>query len=858
MSQTSHVTSLSPTITTSDFTQAIKKVRERTSSSKSGRHYGLYKALVNQPLFVDRVVRLINVCSEYHILLPRWKKIVQVMICKSPGNFHLDKLRVIQLLEADLNSYLRNHYSYKLIRQAHRDNLISDLQFGSKPGSMSTSNLLQKVLSFDLIRFLRASAVIFNNDAKACYDRIIPSIALLCCQRLGLSQQSADFMLLFLREAEYHVKTGHGISDSWYSNRITEIYGVLQGSGSAPPIWLALSLLLLRALHHLTPPSKISHPNTYSSLDKLIDMFVDDSDLWHISHTPIPIATLVQSMTIRAQTWEKLLFLSGGKLNLDKCYWYLVTWTWVDGQPSLSPISSTPASLSLTSGNSTVPAPITRVESTSTLKTLGLWTSPSGQQQDEFDAILSVLAQISESLRCLYLHRHEADAAYSIYVIPKLRYVLACSQLSLKQCHLLDSKLRKMFMARQGINRNTSHSIYYGSHLYGGFQRTSTYDIQGTEHVNLLLGHLQLQDSNGNHLKYTMAYLYLLLGVPQDPLTYDPSRLKSLLPHSWLTTTWQYLHSIGATLTTTSFTISAQRHSDQAIMEKAIVHFGRDTLLRINSVRLYLKVFFLSDITQSDGKTIDPHYRTTGTSPTRTSTLKWPYQPSPPKNCWEAWRKMLRTCFTNRSYTLRTPLGVWLPVPRTQAWCSYFDPLTSRIFYKLGDHWFLLRHLGRFHRQLSITTRITHLPEHTVPISVTPVKDKYLALPFLYCEEILTIPPSPPTSFRQCLQQLPAHEKWVIGHVLPTVHISALLSDVSKGQFCLASDGSVMTQQASYSYRIQSLSNDSFHLSAHSRSPLVSTLQVKALGYLGALYVLCALHPYSSTCSTPPGNGINP
>lgn len=40
---------------------------------------------------------------------------------------------------------------------------------------MAMLDLLHKVLSFNLIHYLGATASIFKNDAKACYDRVIPS-----------------------------------------------------------------------------------------------------------------------------------------------------------------------------------------------------------------------------------------------------------------------------------------------------------------------------------------------------------------------------------------------------------------------------------------------------------------------------------------------------------------------------------------------------------------------------------------------------------------------------------------------------------------------------------------------------------
>ena len=127
------------------------------------------------------------------------------MLCKEQGNYKIEKLRVIQLMEADLNMYLRLTWGKKLVRNAIQYNLFLLEQLGNKPGVLGSSAALLKVISFDLIYLLRINATVLNNNATACYDRIIPHLAQLCCQQLGLLQQAVDFMLNFLCIAQYHL-----------------------------------------------------------------------------------------------------------------------------------------------------------------------------------------------------------------------------------------------------------------------------------------------------------------------------------------------------------------------------------------------------------------------------------------------------------------------------------------------------------------------------------------------------------------------------------------------------------------------------------------------------------------------------
>jgi hypothetical protein len=57
--------------------------------------------------YTGKVVKLINKGVTYGFVLKRWHKVLQVMLCKKPGNYNIDKLCVIQLIEADLNMYFR-------------------------------------------------------------------------------------------------------------------------------------------------------------------------------------------------------------------------------------------------------------------------------------------------------------------------------------------------------------------------------------------------------------------------------------------------------------------------------------------------------------------------------------------------------------------------------------------------------------------------------------------------------------------------------------------------------------------------------------------------------------------------------
>jgi hypothetical protein len=84
-------------------------------------------------------------------------------------------------------------------------------------------------------------------------------------------------------------------------------------------------------------------------------------------------------------------------------------------------------------------------------------------------------------------------------------------------------------------------------------------------------------------------------------------------------------------------------------MNQASKSYKGISLKRINAVRLFLQVFFLSNITTSDSKQISTEYRH---SPTNLHILNWPIQAEPGALAWTEWRAMLKTCHTHRVFTL--------------------------------------------------------------------------------------------------------------------------------------------------------------------------------------------------------------
>jgi hypothetical protein len=246
---------IQPIITEEDFKSAFKCVPEKMASSFSGRGVHHYNACAE-----GSEDGLVDIQSEIHAAMmtvplttgfcpERWKKAIDVMLEKIPGVVRSNKLQIIQLLEADLNQVLRIAFARNITKLAKNNKgIISDHQYCRAHATCMTP-VLNKLLTVQLLIQKRTEGIVFDNDAKGCYDRIISGVALASLRRLDYLKESVKILGLLWAQMEHHACTGFGVSDKTYGSTTEKLlYGIGQGSCASPLLWALINQLLLAAL----------------------------------------------------------------------------------------------------------------------------------------------------------------------------------------------------------------------------------------------------------------------------------------------------------------------------------------------------------------------------------------------------------------------------------------------------------------------------------------------------------------------------------------------------------------------------------------------------------------------------------
>ena len=705
-----------PTMSFEDFKRRFTIWREDTSTSPSGMYLSLYKALIaskthdglidpqilqeGEDIFMDIFI-LSNVACRFGFAYDRWKEVVNCMINKKHDSFLLNQLRVIHLFEADYNLIIGLIFGRYMIHRMCDSHLFHPSQWG-RPNRECEDVLMLKELTYQVAAMSRTDIATFDNDASACYDRIVTRFALLCCRAHGVPEGPCKMTAEVLDNVIHKIKTAYGISEASYTNTPeSPIHGVGQGSQDGPSLWGVSSSVAFRGADRLSngitcvnPCYEIPH-RTISHSRKL-DGFIDDVTGWfnrmlqelRERYTIFPVADLAAGMQHDATTWQTLLDITGGKLAVAKCLYYLGHWRWVNGAPQFTSASIIGRLIHLNddSGNIEIP----HFDAQEAHLTLGVWKSPSGNLKQQFDHLVAKSKKWTTAMQSAPLTKDEALLSYSRIYIPSLRYGLGTCYFHANELLRIQRPAVNIILPKMGFNRHFPRPIVYGPPCLGALGLPCLIFEQGLQQLQFLGRHLRSPTSPLRSLfQLGVEWFRMLCGYTVCPLSCPHLSTHHVELAPWFRSLQSFLSTIHHSVEIPYLYLPQKlRELDVAIMSLPQEGFSITELVLVNRCRLFLRVTTLSEISTDDGAKIYPEVWRGHPPPNSFSKLLWPRQHRPPPSSWRVWRKFLQQALRPNYYTcystnlpLRQPLGRWIAnYGSDRHWLWFYSPQDSAFF----------------------------------------------------------------------------------------------------------------------------------------------------------------------------------
>jgi len=501
-------------------------------------------------------------------------------------------------------------------------------------------------LTADMCRLLKINYVRFDNDASACFDRIIVALGMLAARRCWMPISAIRSHAKSLELMKYMVKTVYGISESCYQGTpFSPLFGTGQGSGASPAVWLTLVVVLLNTLEKVSPMRmSFVSPDGLNVHSRLVDAFVDDTALGFTDDGKASFEELIHRLEEVAQTWEKLLHYSGGALNLSKCSWFVMYWDWRAGRPVIrrSDESAT-AQVQLSQGQSTEKARIPRQELHQSTRILGVLQNPLGDFSQHVRVMKDKADMYSHQIKSPRLSADDIRIFVRTNYEPAMRYSLPAIAIDEEELDSIQTRILPAIVQKLGFSSKLPTAIRYGPIAMGGLGLMDLRTECGIEMIKYFRHHVYCKTEVGELFIIQLKTLQLEAGIPQ-PLLENPGLEIAYLTPTWVLSMRQFLSNHNLTISVTdSLRLSKHGIHDEFIMQPSRLKLYSVSQQRdINLVRVYLQCSTISELRDArDARSISQSALEGGRPPKFEAKKGWPRQQGPTPHQRRLWKRYI-------------------------------------------------------------------------------------------------------------------------------------------------------------------------------------------------------------------------
>ena len=652
---------ISAAIIADEHSHFWRSQRESTQSSPSGLHFGYMKTTAKIPRLAETISKFVSIPYESGYSPDRWRNSINVTLMKEEGQFRPEKQRTIHLLESSFSEGCKVIFSRRMMQHARKYGQIPSDQYARK-GGKSIDAALQKILTFDLMRMQKRAGVCFANDLMANYDRMAHLPSGLALRFLGAPPTAVQCMSSTMQNMRHYIRTAYGDSETFYGGDPDRpLQGGGQGSPAAPPMWIALTIIVLRMLSTYEPGVTVLSAISTAILTFSAILYVDDTDLFVLQKEDETVEEMLQRAQTLTSRWVEAMWATGAALRPEKCWWCLVDFTWEGSRWRYQFYDETDAILQVRDDDG-IYQQIKRVDVREGNKGLGLRFSADGDMTMELEYLKKASEQWAADIQNSFLDKKTSALALTSTIFGTWAYPSSATNFTRKQSELLVKPVFKVVLPKIGVNRHLPKTYRYASLSHHGLASQDYFVNQGVDHIVKMLAHIAKHTYVGGLLEAILELAALEIGSGTNIFHLDYERYSGLLTDSWIKIPWRCCSDHKIYVNGRYHLPKLARVNDKFLMEMAVSSelLTKKELQIVNRCRLFLRILCLSDLCSGDGKRVVRCYYDGAVDPHRESCLAWPSQARPTKTEWKIWQRCVTTVWAPLpGMSLTEPLGVW-------------------------------------------------------------------------------------------------------------------------------------------------------------------------------------------------------
>ena len=652
---------ISAAITAEEHSQFWRSQRESTQSSPSGLHFGYMKTTAKVPRLAETIAKFVSIPYESGYSPDRWRNSINVTLMKEEGQFRPEKQRTIHLLESSFSEGCKVIFSRRMMQHARKYGQIPPDQYARK-GGKSIDAAIQKILMFDLMRLQKRAGVCFANDLMANYDRMAHLPSSLALRFLGAPPTAVQCMSTTMQNMRHYIRTAYGDSDNYYGgDPACPLQGGGQGSPAAPPMWIALTIIVLKMLSTYEPGVTVIFAISTAILTFSAILYVDDTDLFVLQKNDETVEEMLQRAQTLTSRWVEAMWATGAALRPEKCWWCLIDFVWEGSQWRYKYYDETDAILQVRDDDGMYQR-IERVDVREGNKGLGLRFSADGDMTMELRYLQKSSKKWAADIHNSFLDQKTSALALTSTIFGTWAYPSSATNFTRKQAELLIKPVFQVILPKIGVNRHLPKPYRYASLSHHGLASQDFFVNQGVDHIVKMLAHVAKHTYVGGLIEAILETAMLEIGSGTNIFQLDYNKYSVLLTESWIKIPWRCCSDHSIHVDGTYNLPKLARVNDRFLMEMAVSSdiFTKKELQTINRCRLFLRVLCLSDICSGDGKRVTERYYSGIADPHRVSCFAWPFQAQPTMSEWKIWRKCVTMVWASQPrLSLSTALGAW-------------------------------------------------------------------------------------------------------------------------------------------------------------------------------------------------------